>query len=384
MEDVVKIIYGKDRKVEECLFKYFFSMAGILCVEDFENNESKEIRYIETVKYIKDEKKGSIIFNRGGREISLTDCSPQKNVCEVKTLKDIFTIVIRYLFENNEEINSLAEIFWNNSVWMAGWLFEEFEKSKSYAWDRQIELICNGMINSINTNKGFNQEYMTFYCKYIVKGLKYRNFEESHYSNDHFLKQIRYKCNNAKNQNEKYAWNYLAIRVCELSPTTNKDALSFWKNMNINKSDSFFEIGQIYMDLFGESEKAMKYYTKAYKCGNCKYNLLFEIGKIMQQQHQWADALITYNKVIDIISSGQNNELTSVSELEYYYESMLKKKEIYHYAIDGMQAEKNILEQIKYLKKSVENKNLFNELTNAMCEQKYNDIKDLIYNQIKM
>lgn len=246
--------------------------------------------------------------------------------------KKYYKKLIRSISVDEEEYQTLTQLFQiysENQLWKACWLYEEFAKGDIRRWDREIVQICEKGLNSIQESR-FEREnecirYMEFYYRYILCGAGYRTLSRRHEKCRELLEDYRPVL-------ERYGSNamfqHLAGRICELSSMANKQAVFYYQKAAKQQScsDFFYDLGHSFEKVYGDNKIALRFYREACELDSENYKALYKLASGHEMQREWIEAYCLYSRIEKKLGAliEQNfycGTVVSVQEIEYPYKA---------------------------------------------------------------
>lgn len=341
----VYISFSPDCSVTYCFWNYFFQACGISVIEKKIDEKWKldnsKVPQLVICKH------ADLQQNDKGNSKNIVYCF--KDIPEEKSgnnVEDYYRSIINVLFEEDEEKEILyillcifggignagqASGAWQpipGSLWSASWLFHEIAQTNEGRWDKEIYQKCWEVLEMLeqkkaDLEKSWNYKFLRLYCEYIQCGVRGRNFT----ARAQGCKQLLDKCREfAKEQGWLPQLCVLTGKICNLSSTENKYAVSYYNRAvsSEKKPSIYYDIGHVYEKAYGDMDRAMEYYRKAYMSDNQYFRALYKIAVQHEGRGEWKEAVTSYSRVRCIIGKERAEDSISVCDLEYDYKTCRK------------------------------------------------------------
>lgn len=379
----ILLAYGGQETVTSSILEYFFKSCGI---------------WVEKTKYEDNQK-------AHGRTLCLSILNPEEivnyryagvlgHVCLVtgEILSDYCNIisqqeensyekVIRILLGTESELvylNRLFEIYMKNNLWEAAWLYEEFAKENVKRWDGIITATCRRVLDSIDKEfprqcDNMYVQYLRFYCRWIQCGAGYRTLSTRLLESKRLLEDF---IPFADRYGDDEMVLHLEGRICELSAVENKQAVFFYRRAakRGGYSDFLYDVGHSFEKVYGDDDRAILFYKKAYLKDRDNYRALYKLALKEEIENKWTDAFNTYGMIEEQLSgivktNREGMSAVSVKEIDYLYKTYKRLLHIYRQIFGCGVVENSYTTRIKGIEEELLHGRCFYKLAEYMQGQ---------------
>lgn len=319
MINKIRIYYSSSEVHTCCFWKIFFEICGIYVIEKKIDGNDKIIRdgivlFIlghDCRKLISNnELTGTIYLVRNSD--TFDDIPERKDIIKfnIDKIKEEYREakalhILNSLFGGCEEkiyLYRLMQIFIKQQLWGTVWLFQEITKGKSNIFGKRIEYVCEEVMTILQKDQYYKKsqhfQFMYLYCCQMKIGISSWNSSKKHEASQKLLDA----CSDIS-KTEK-GWDIplclLAGKICTLNIVYGKQALNFYKMASVMEESSqiLYEIGNIYEEMYGNSQKALDCFKKAYKMDRTCFQALYKVAYENEKNHNWIQALEQYQSIL--------------------------------------------------------------------------------------
>ena len=335
------IYYSNSEKYSLCFWSCFFEACGIWV-------SAKPID-----QYVSQETQDPVMFLVGNEDKKITRqiINVPHVFIQLKTFqKKSVESILKALFGDTDistNLNRLLNIFIEQKLWGGMWLFKEIAQKGKSRFDKRILEIASVTIKKIEKDNGLKNDphagFMNLYCKYMICGSDIRDSLKRADVCQQLLKECSVLAGNDIERTPVFYM--LAGKICSLSPTINKTAVLYYKNVLEfeSKPEILYEIGNIYEKKYGNNDKAMEFYQKAYLVEETYFRAIYKKAYNMEVTGNWNLALKNYHQIISLLSNC--TPYISIFEVLYPFKAKVRCLMIYRKYISNKKINVNNLTQ---------------------------------------
>lgn len=293
--------------------------------------------------------------------------SQQTENSYVKVIDALFGAAPAYAY-----LDKLFEIYTKNDFWKAVWLYEEFAKENVRRWDKIIVDICAGVLASLDKQfsrqiDSMHVQFLRFYCRYVQCGTECRTLSMRLLESKKLLEDFQPFL-------DRYSDDAMVLhltgRICELSAVENKQAVFFYRRAakKSGYSDFFYDIGHSFEKVYGDEERAIHFYKKAYLKNRNNYRALYKLALKAELEDKWVDAFNFYSMIEEQLRGSVKENCThrseaSVKEIDYLYKAYKRMLYIYRQIFGCGTIENSYTIKIEEVEKDLLSGRSFGKLT---------------------
>ncbi|MBP3489065.1 MAG: hypothetical protein J6K53_11780 [Roseburia sp.] len=402
--DRIFISYSSTENVTYCFWKYFFEACGVWVSaqeieHDWQRLSTEEpclfILGSEDVKQLlPDIFPNYFYLVKKNKTFDSFVKKKRKDVAQVQRWDEAgegFGKVIDYLVPvhyEKQQFRKFLDIFMRNRMWSASWLFHEVAQQGKGRWDGMISDICQSTLADLKQmpqSKGGNDKkghilFIRLYCKYVDAGVRDRSFMSRITAVEELMVEWQELVRCCGRTPSVYV---LAGKISTMSPIESKYAPEYYKEATEyeERPEILYDIGHIYEKVYGDNERALKYYKKAYDCDRRYYRAIYKLAVSLELRGKWMEALVGYGKIMNILDGRTGDSRISIREIEYEYKTCKKMRELYRSNIDSEELIKRYDVKLNDLYEGLKTRKDFDKLVHCMLP-KNEEVRDEIIEEI--
>lgn len=326
----------------------------------------------------------------------------RKDLIKINPWVDMCYGVVQKLLEGDENLNSFIELLdifggeyglYNREMvkeglWSAVWLFHEIaQQAQKKEWDVEISQKADRAISAVQDAKRFSwhHEYMVLYCKYLKCGVC-----RSSINRMILCEELLNQCGNLSRDEWNPALAFLAGKISLLTPTENKYAVYYFKEINNYEpqADILYELGHVYETAYGEDTLALKYYQKAYQQDRSYYRALYKFAMKLEGMEDWRGAISVYSRIRQIIQKVKLKNAVGIRDLEYEYKSCRRMLFLFGEYLNDLEVEEAFRDHIRDMNQNLDSYVSFKKLFEKMFlkenrKQKEWEVAEVLYQRLE-